>query len=92
MEEITNAVLIQGATMADIEAMINRAVDRRMEAFYKKIQKKESVLVSRKRAAALLRISLPTLDAYARAGLLRARRIGGRVFFDEEEVMSYTRR
>lgn len=89
MEDLMNAVLIQGATLADLEAMINRAVERRMESFYKKIQKKEAVLVRRKEAATLLHVSLPTLDAYARAGLLHAHRIGGRVFFDEEEVMSH---
>ena len=86
-----NAVLIQGATLSDIERMINKAVESRLADFYSSLQKKEPVLIKRKDAAAFLGISLPTLDAYGRCGILHPRHIGGRVFFSEEELMSVKR-
>ena len=60
--QLVNSVLIQGATLADIEAMIDRAVAKRMEKFYKSIQPKPDPLIKRVDAARLLGVSLPTLD------------------------------
>lgn len=88
MDSLNNAVLIQGVTLQDIEVMINRAVDARMEAFYRRVQPKQDALLRRKEAAALLGVSLPTLDRYACIGLLHPKHIGGRVYFSEEEVKS----
>lgn len=92
MQQVQNSVLIQGATLSDIEVMINSAVDRRMKAFYDTIRQKPSVLVRRKDAARMLGVSLPTIDKYGRYGILHPRHVGGRVFFSEEELMSYQRR
>ena len=88
MEQINNAVLIQGATLSDIEAMIKRAVDARISAFYQSLQERRSVLVRRKEAASVLGVSLPTLDAYGKAGIVHPRHVGGRVFYSEEELLS----
>ncbi len=88
MENINNAVLIQGATLADIEAMVSRAVERRMSEFYNRVKAKQPVLVRRKDAAKMIGRSLPTIDAYAKAGILHARHIGGCVFFDEDELLA----
>ena len=90
MEHVNNSVLVQGATLADIESIVNRAIDRRMEVFYENIRQKPPVLVRRIDAARMLHISLPTLDAYAKANILHAKHIGGRVFFSEEELLSLT--
>jgi excisionase family DNA binding protein len=84
-----NAVLLQGCTLADIERMINKAVGERMKAFYESIIERPPVLIKRKVAAERLGISLPTLDAYAKAGFLQARHLGGRVYFDEADVEKY---
>lgn len=92
MEHTINAVLVQNATLADIEAMVNKAVDGRMRAFYEAVREKPPVLVRRKDAAVMLGISLPTLDAYGRIGILHPTRIGGRVFFREDELLSKKRR
>lgn len=87
--QLVNSVLIQGATLADIEKMINRAVDARMQAFYDSIRKKPPVLIPRKKAASdYLRCSLPTLDAYGKFGILHPKRVGGRVFYEEEELLA----
>lgn len=89
MEQIQNAVIVQGATLADIEAIVDRAVEKRISAFYEAVRKKPSPLIKRKDAAQMLDVSLPTLDAYARAKIIHARHVGGRVFYSEEELLSF---
>ena len=88
-QNIANSVLIQSATLADIEQMINRAVDARMKAFYENIKEKPPVMVRRKDAAAFLGVSLPTLDAYGKYGILHPKHLGGRVYYDEAEIIKY---
>lgn len=83
-----NAVLIQGATLADIEAMVSRAVEKRMSEFYERVKAKPPVLVRRKDAARMIGRSLPTIDAYAKAGILHARHIGGCVYYEEDELLA----
>ena len=85
----SNAVLIQGVTVANIEAIVERAVERRISAFYERVKSKPPVLVKRKEAARMLGISLPTIDGYSKAGILHARHVGGRVYFEEEEIKNY---
>lgn len=87
--QLVNSVLIQGATLADIERMINRAVDSRMKAFYDSIKEKPPVYVKRHEAARLMSISLPTLDAYGKHGILHPKHLGGRVYYDKTEIMKY---
>lgn len=91
MEQINNSVLVQGATLADIEAIVNRAIDKRMASFYESIREKPSLLVKRIDAAKVLGISLPTLDAYAKANIIHAKRVGGRVYFSDDELHSLKR-
>ena len=45
-------------------------------------------LLSRKRVAEMLGISLPTLNVHTKKGLLIAYRIGGRVFYKKNEVLA----
>ena len=87
--DIQNSVLIQGATLADIEKMIQRAVDARMQAFYEQIQEKPDPLVKRHEAAKLLGVSLPTLDNYGKFGILHPRHCGGRVYYAQSELDKY---
>lgn len=88
-KDISNAVLIQGATLSDIERMINHAVAERMKEFYETIKERPPVLIKRKEAAKRLGVSLPTIDAYAKAGFLQVKHLGGRVYFEESEVEQY---
>ena len=86
---IANSVLIQGATLADIERMIDRAVAKRMEDFYKPIQPKPDPLVKRVDAAKQLGVSLPTLDNYGKHGILHPRHVGGRIYYTQSEIDTY---
>lgn len=85
----SNSVLIQCATLSDIERMINSAVDARMAAFYESIKEKPPVMIKRKEAAKMLGVSLPTLDQYSKFGILHPKHLGGRVFYDESEIIKY---
>lgn len=87
MEQTTNAILVQNVSWVDIERMI-RSVVREEIQLYEQKQQTATTLIKRKEAAVLLSVSLPTLDAYARIGLLHSRHIGGRVYFVREEVQS----
>ena len=84
-----NSVLIQNATLDDLRDIIDAAVEKRIAEFYKSVTVKPPCLIKRKEAAAMLGVSLPTIDAYARSGILHAKHVGGRVFFDEEEIKKY---
>lgn len=84
---IDNAVLVQCATLSDIERMVDRAVARRMDEFLVSLRATGSDrLVRRKDAACMLGVSLPTIDSYGRSGILHPRHIGGRVFYSRDEV------
>lgn len=87
--QLVNSVLIQGATLADIERMINRAVDARMQAFYEQIQEKPDPLVKRHEAAKMLGVSLPTIDKYGLYGILHPKHVGGRVYYAQSELEKY---
>ena len=87
--EMQNSVFVQCATLADIEAIVDGAIDRRIKAFYESIRQKPPVLVRRKEAARMIGVSLPTIDAYGKYGILHPRHIGGRVFYLEDELLSH---
>jgi predicted DNA-binding transcriptional regulator AlpA len=86
---IANSVLIQGATLADIERMIDRAVAKRLEDFVESIQPKPDPLIKRVDAAKQLGVSLPTLDGYGKYGILHPRHVGGRVYYAQSEIDAY---
>ena len=88
----TNAVLVQGISVTELERMIERAVAKRIRQFYEEISEKPPILIRRIDAARRLGVSLPTIDLYARNGILHAKRLGGRVFFDESELELVSRR
>ena len=70
--------------------MIDRAVDKRMRAFYEAVREKPtSVLVSRKDAARIIGVSLPTLDRYGKYGILHPKRRGGSVLYAEAELRAF---
>lgn len=88
MDNLSNSVLIQGATLEDLEAMINRAVEKRLHKFYESIHPQSTRNIRRKEAATILGKSLPTIDSYSKIGLLHKKHIGGQVYFDEAEVLT----
>ena len=88
-QDIANCVLIQNATLADIEKMICRAVDARMAAFYQSIREKPETMIHRADAADKLHISKVTLDKYAKFGLLHPKHVGGRIWYSLTEIENF---
>jgi hypothetical protein len=84
-----NSVLIQGATLADIERMVDRAVAKRLEAFVEAIKPHPDPLIKRVDAAKQLGVSLPTLDNYGKYGILHPRHCGGRVYYAQSDIDRY---
>lgn len=87
--QLVNSVLIQGATLADIERMIDRAVAKRLDDFVRSVQPKPDPLVKRVDAAKQLGVSLPTLDNYGKYGILHPRHVGGRIYYVQSEIDTY---
>lgn len=85
-----NSMLIQGATMSDFESMIGRLLDKKLanifESIPKQVESPKDGLYKRKEAAGKLRISLVTLDAWTKAGIINAHRIGGRVYYTDKDI------
>ena len=85
-----NSMLIQGATMSDLESMISRILDKKLANIIESTPKVEDfpkdILYKRKDAAIRLQISLPTLDAWTRAGIINGRRIGTRIYYTEKYI------
>lgn len=85
-----NAMLIQGATMNDIESMMSRLLDKKLadivESTPKVEERPSDGLYKRVAAAKRLQISTVTLDAWTKAGIINARRIGTRVYYTDKDI------
>lgn len=85
-----NAMLIQGATMSDLESMMSRILDKKLANIIESTPKVEDCsrdgLYKRKDTAIRLQISLPTLDAWTKAGIINGRRIGTRIYYTEKDI------
>lgn len=85
-----NSMLIQGVTMSDLENMISCLLDKKLTNIFESTSKVDEVpktgLNKRKEAAEKLRVSLVTLDAWTKAGLITAHRIGGRVYYTDKDI------
>lgn len=84
-----NSVILQNVTLADIEAVVSRAVKKEVSAFLsglKQPEVKPSALVPRKEAASRLNVSLTTLDNWAKAGIVHRICKGGRIYYDTADL------
>lgn len=85
-----NYMLIQGVTLNDLENMISRLLDEKLANIFESIPKQAEVpengLYKRKEAAEKLLVSLVTLDTWTKAGIITARRIGGRVYYTDKDI------
>lgn len=83
-----NAVLIQGATMKDLESMMDRLLDAKLSNVPtpKTEEHQEDRLYLRREAAKRLHISIPTLIAWTRSGIINARKIGTRIYYTDSDI------
>jgi hypothetical protein len=80
-----DSVLIHNLTVDEIKTIVREAVRAEMAAIIP--QEPVKKYVTRYQVRDKYHISLPTIDAYADKGILKKRRIGGRVLFDEAELI-----
>lgn len=83
-----NAMLIQGATMSDLESMMSRLLDMKLANIStpKVEENPKDRLYKRKAAAEKLQISLVTLDNWTKLGVITARKIGARVYYTDSDI------
>ncbi len=85
-----NGILLQNVTLADFQQIVSLAVRKEVTAalagFGQPESRRATKLVPRKEAATRLGVSLTTIDNWAKVGILRAIRKGGRVYFNENEL------
>ncbi|MCI1681126.1 MAG: helix-turn-helix domain-containing protein [Bacteroides sp.] len=90
MSENINAMLIQSATMSDLENMMSRLLDKKlanvMESTSKVEESPNDGLYKRKEAAEKLRVSLVTLDNWTKIGIINARKIGTRIYYTDKDI------
>lgn len=89
-----SAVLVQNVSMSDIEAIISRLLDEKLNNLQLANNHEPVKYLTRKETAAKLRISLPTLADWTRTGILKSKRIGSRILYlstDIEEAINRKR-
>ncbi|WP_373145153.1 helix-turn-helix domain-containing protein [Bacteroides caccae] len=87
-------LLIQACTMGDIEKAIekvtSRLLDEKIERMCTSRQSVDEIpengLYKRKDAARKLGVSLVTLDAWTKAGIIGCRRVGSRVYYTPKDI------
>ncbi len=78
----------QKVLMQIAEPLINVIVER-LAVKVKQLEKeKEPRFYTRKEAAELLHVTLPTLNEYTKQGRLKSKHINGRVLYDANEIDS----
>lgn len=89
-----NALIVQSCTMNDIEKAIekvtSRLLDEKLEIMRATLQSVDETpqngIYKRKDAARKLGISLVTLDAWTKAGLINCRHVGCRVYYTPKDI------
>jgi excisionase family DNA binding protein len=77
-----------GIPLSDLKTVIADAVNKALETIIKggyAIEKQETIL-SRKEAAILLKVSLPTLHNYTKTGRVQGYKLGGTVRYKMQDL------
>lgn len=73
-------------SLEDFKATISEVIQAEFSKIEKPVAKEAERLLTRKEAAQLLRVSLPTLNQWAKSGILRPKRIGSRVLYGSADI------
>lgn len=84
-----------------VEAIVEMVTERMKEEIASSIKAKEPRYYSRREAAEILRVTLPTLHSMTKQGMITAKKVGRRILYDadafdeavkEDRVYKYKRR
>jgi excisionase family DNA binding protein len=80
-----NQVLIQKTSLSDLKTMISDTIEQYLSSA---VQTETSVtaILTRKQAANMLNISLPTLHCWTKEGVIKGTRIGTRVRYRLSDI------
>lgn len=84
-----STLFLQNITLEDFQEIVSQTVRREVTAALAGLRQpapKATKLVPRKEAARHLGVSLTTIDNWAKVGILRAIKKGGRIYFQENEL------
>jgi excisionase family DNA binding protein len=79
-------ILFTGITSNELFERIGQLIDCKLGKFAPHQKKVQSNFITRHEVAALLKISLPTLNEWTKLGWLQSYKVGNRVFYKAEEV------
>jgi excisionase family DNA binding protein len=80
-----NSILIRNLTVEELQDVI-RVIVRDEIQQASTFKRNEPRYLTRKEAAALLKISLPTLNNYTKGGRIKGYRVGSRVLYKLEDL------
>ena len=81
-----NQILLNGINVNELLEKIAQLIDTKIGHFHQPTEKKQSKFISRAEVAAILKISLPTLNEWTKLGWLLSYKMGNRVLYNHEEV------
>ena len=76
----------QAAIMSLFSPFIDEIVERVSERVIAVTTKKEPKLYTRQETADLLHVTLPTLSRLTKDGMIKSKRLGGRILYDAESI------
>ena len=82
-----NQILLNGITVNELIDKIGEVIENKIgQRVIPPATQNQSKNLSRKEVACLLKISLPTLNEWTKAGILKSYRVGSRVLYKLQEV------
>jgi excisionase family DNA binding protein len=79
-------IILHTTPMKDFKFMIGEVVREQLETLIPKTEPQEQFYLTRNEAAAKLRVTVSTLDKYAKAGIVQSYKVGGRIRFKSAEL------
>lgn len=80
-----NSILIRNLKVEELQDIIRSIVKEEIQQAAT-VRRKETTYMTRKEAATFLRVSLPTINNYTKAGIIKGFRVGYRVLYKLEDL------
>jgi len=84
------STIIEGLSVDEFKNIITDAVGTMLKQHISRHEEQTRYL-TREETKDLLRISMPTLNDYTKKGILKGYRLGGRVLYNEQEIVASLR-
>jgi len=79
--------VLYGITIEELKKVVSEAVANAVEPLINKKTSENTDLLTRKEAASILKISLPTIDEWTKQGVIKAYRIGKSKRYKKDEIL-----